>query len=385
MVRALKDATRVPDPRGLVQARLVSRAELGIILGSWTVYGVLMAGQQLAFSASRGQPMTLLEVLPFAVTTAAVWAVLTVVVFALSRKFPLDRSPRLGSILVHMLGSVVVASSEVVLGYGFGIVYGWVDPASQPFMVHFLRGFPFNIFVYWLLAGVAHGFTFYRRFRQRDAAAGRLATRLARAELDLLKSQLHPHFLFNTLTAISALMHRDVKAADRMLTRLSDLLRAALDHNAEQEVSLQEELEFLEAYIDIERVRLGERLTVELDVQSNVLDARVPHMILQPLVENAIQHGVATRVAPGRVTLVARGRRGMLDIEVCDDGPGVPPDAPVLDGVGLANTRARLDQMYGDAYSFEPGNAPGGGFRVSLSIPFRPVAETPVDPAEETP
>jgi len=166
---------------------------------------------------------------------------------------------------------------------------------------------------------------------------------------------------------------------------LSELLRAALDHNAEEEVSLQEELTFLDAYVEIQQARLGGRLTVELDVQANVLDARVPHMILQPLVENAIEHGIARRVAPGTITISARGRRGMLDIEVQDDGPGAPPGRSLLDGVGLANTRARLDKMYGDDYSFEPGNAPGGGFRVALAIPFRAVgAAGDEDPEEDT-
>jgi two-component system LytT family sensor kinase len=350
--------------------RLVSRAELGLILGSWAVYGVISTGQRLAFLAEIGQPQPLGDVLPWSFAGAVVWALITIAVFALSRRFPLDRKPRARALLVHAVASPALATTEVVLSLVIGVFSGWSDP-TEPFMVSFWRGFPFNVVVYWLLAGVAHGFTFYRRYRLRDAEAGRLAARLARAELDLLKSQLQPHFLFNTLTAISALMHRDVRAADRMVARLSELLRAALDHDAEEEVSLQDELAFLDAYVEIEQARLGDRLKVELDVQANVLDARVPHMILQPLVENAIRHGVAPRVAPGTVTISARGRRGMLDIEVRDDGPGVPAGTPVSDGVGLANTRTRLNKMYGDDYSFEPGNVPGGGFRVALAIPFR--------------
>ncbi len=367
---------RIPERAGLGPAprmpRLVSRAELTLIMGAWAVYGVVTTGQRLAFMAELGRPEPLRDVLPWTSAGALVWAVLSIVVFALSRRFPLDRKPRARAIIVHALASPIVATAEVFFSLAIGLFAGWGNPDAG-FMVAFWQGFPFNVIVYWLLAGVAHGFTFYRRYRQRDADADRLAARLARAELDLLKSQLQPHFLFNTLTAISALMHRDVKAADRMIARLSELLRAALDHNAEAEVSLQEELTFLDAYVEIEQARLGNRLSVELDVQANVLDARIPHMILQPLVENAIQHGVATRVTPGRVTISARGRRGMLDIVVRDNGPGVLPGTSLLDGVGLANTRARLDKMYGDDYTFEPGNAPGGGFRVALAIPFRAV------------
>jgi len=362
--------------------RIVSRSELALIFGAWAVYGVVMTGNRLAIMAEVGQAEPLRHVLLWTFAGALVWALLTIVVFAVSRRFPLDRRPRALSIVVHTLASPVVATTEVFCSLAIGLFAGWISPDAS-FMVTFWTGFPFNIVVYWLLAGVAHGFTFYRRYRQRDIEADRLAARLTRAELDLLKSQLQPHFLFNTLTAISALMHRDVKAADRMIARLSELLRAALDHGAEEEVSLQDELAFLDAYVEIEQARLGTRLTVELDVQTNVLDARVPHMILQPLVENAIQHGVATRVAPGTVTISARGRRGMLDIEIRDDGPGVPPGTPVLDGVGLANTRARLDKMYGDRYSFEPGNAPGGGFRVALAIPFRAIGDAGYEDRED--
>jgi signal transduction histidine kinase len=374
----------VAAPRILLTVKLVSRAELSLILGSWAVFGVIVTGQTWALAAQLGQPQSLLQVLPVAFSGAGVWAALTIFVFAVSRRFPLDRKPRRRAVLAHLIAGPSVAAAEVMLGYAIGILSGWIDPSAQPFMVNFFwRGFPFNLVVYWLLAGVAHGFTFYRRYRLREAEAARLTARLARAELDLLRSQLHPHFLFNTLTAISALMHRDVKAADRMVARLSELLRAALDHDSEQEVSLQEELAFLAAYLEIERARLGDRLAVELDVQPNVLDARVPHMILQPLVENAIQHGVAPRVAPGTVTIRARGRRGMLDIEVRDDGPGAPPGKSLLGGVGLANTRARLEQMYGDDYSFEPGNAPGGGFRVALAIPFRAIGDAAGDDEPE--
>jgi LytS/YehU family sensor histidine kinase len=271
-----------------------------------------------------------------------------------------------------MLAAAVVAATEPLLGYLLVVALGL---QAQPFMEHFLQGFPFNLVVYWLITGVAHGMMYYRRYRERDAQALQLARQLAQAELQVLKSQLHPHFLFNALNTISALMHRDVKAADRMLARLSDLLRAALDHTSAQEVTLLDELNFLESYLEIERARLAERLNVEVDVPPNVLDALVPHMILQPLVENAIRHGVAPRAAPGHVVIRARGRREMLDIEVLDDGPGLAQGRSANGGLGLANTRARLEQLYAGEFTFEPRNRAEGGFRVSLSIPFRPSDE----------
>jgi LytS/YehU family sensor histidine kinase len=310
---------------------------------------------------------------------AAVWAILTVGVFQLTRRYPLDRTPRTPAILVHTTASGIVAFLEVASTFVIAALTGMLGPDGT-FMDFFFRGFPFNIVVYWMIAGVAHALMYYRRLRLRDAETALLSSRLAQTELHLLKSQLHPHFLFNALNSVSALMHRDVKAADRMLARLSELLRGALDHQSTHEVSLEEELEFLDAYLEIEQVRLGDRLSVEIDVQNNVLDARVPHMILQPLVENAIRHGIAPRAAPGRIIIRARGRRGMLDLEVIDDGVGLTVKSTVPGrghngGLGLANTRARLEQLYSGSFGFEPKAVSGGGFRVALTIPFRPVSE----------
>ena len=346
--------------------RPVRRSELTLIFGSWAVYGVINTGQRLALGVSPGVAAGV------SVASAVIWSGLTIVVFWLSRMYPLDRRPRTTSVLVHVGASPLIAVAESLISFA---VLAMLGMPTEPFIDHFYYGFPFNIVVYWLIAGVAHGMMYYRRYRERDAQALQLSRQLAQAELQVLKSQLHPHFLFNALNTISALMHRDVKAADRMLCRLSDLLRAALDHTSEQEVPLLEELNFLESYLEIEQTRLAERLIVRIDVPPNVLDAMVPHMILQPLVENAIRHGVAPRKTPGTVTIRARGRREMLDIEVLDDGPGVPAGRSPNGGLGLANTKARLEQLYAGQFSFEPRNRAEGGFRVSLSIPFRPFDE----------
>jgi signal transduction histidine kinase len=358
--------------------RFVRRSELTLILGSWAIYGVVMTGQRLAFSMQSGSPMPMLVAAALGLFGAALWALLTIVVFWVSRRFPLDRRPRLPALLVHVTASAGVAATEVGLSFGFLNLLGLT---TGNFLSHFYQGFPFNLFVYWLIAAVAHGMMYYRRFRQRDAEAAQLSARLAQAELEALKSQLQPHFLFNALNTISALMHRDVKAADRMLCRLGDLLRASLEHTSSQEVPLLEELNFLQSYLEIEQTRLADRLTIEVDVPPNVLDARVPHMILQPLVENAIRHGVAPRAGPGIVTIRARGRREMLDLEVTDNGPGMPQGRSPNGGLGLANTRARLQQLYGAEFTFEPRNRAEGGFRVSLSIPFRATDE--LEPCEE--
>jgi signal transduction histidine kinase len=372
---------------GVFQPRpaAIRRFEAGLIIGWWTIYAVWVTLQYLAFYAGQ---ITLAAAASRGVLAAVVWAVITFITFALSRRYRIDRKPRFIAVLVHTMAGAFLAFAEVV------ITYTALGRGTEPFVATFLQGYPMNILLYWLLVGVGHGLEYYRFYRQREAHTAYLAARLAQTELEMLKSQLHPHFLFNTLHAISALMHRDVRAADRMIARLSELLRVSLDYSGTQEVSLHEELAFLEPYVEIERVRLGERLTVDYDIQPTVLDARVPHMLLQPLVENAIRHGIAPRAQPGHIRITARGRRNMLDLEVIDDGPGMPPGRPpngrlglasaTRSGVGLANTRARLEQLYGDQFSFEPRNAPGGGFRVALTIPFRPVGpEGAADEAAE--
>ena len=199
--------------------------------------------------------------------------------------------------------------------------------------------------------------------------------------------RLNPHFLFNTLNAVSALMHPDVRAANRMMTRLSDLLRLSLETSAAQEVPLKLELDFLDRYLEIQRARFPDRLHVNLDVQPEALDALVPNFILQPLVENAIRHGIARRSAPGSVEIAARRVNGLVEIAVRDNGAGFPAGRYVLprEGVGLANTRARLRHLYGAAHRFELRNVPAGGAEVLIVIPFRPAEPSAADdltPAE---
>jgi two-component system LytT family sensor kinase len=179
--------------------------------------------------------------------------------------------------------------------------------------------------------------------------------------------QLEPHFLFNTLHAISALMYRDVEGADRMITRLSDFLRLTLDSAGQQEVTLMREMEYLDKYLEIEQVRFGDRLEVRRSIAPGTLDLMVPNLALQPLVENAVRHGIAPRAEGGRIEVVARVDGGSLVVEVSDSGPGAA--GAIREGLGISNTRARLEQLYGAAFRLELGNAPAGGFRARMRIP----------------
>ena len=227
-----------------------------------------------------------------------------------------------------------------------------------------------NLMVYWSLLGLWNSAHYYRKFQEQALAASRLEKSLSQARLDALQMQLQPHFLFNTLHAISTLMQRDVRAANRLIVRLSDLLRLTLENAGEQVVSLQRELELLEQYLEIQRTRFQDRLTVRMDIDPETLDARVPCLILQPLVENAVRHGIAPLSRPGRIEIRAHRQNGTLRLEVCDDGVGLKTGEGPLQGIGLGNTRARLAQLYGSSQTLTMNNAPSGGLVVSVELPF---------------
>lgn len=342
------------------------RLELTLVLAWWGIYGVFLTGQHLLLSASMGVPLSVGGAAARALPGTVVWAGITLVTFALARRFPIDQPPHVRHVLVHVIAGCLLALTEVTIAFGIDQVTGWFNGS---FLELFFNGFPSNIIYYWLLVGVGHGIEVYRRYRQREQQAILLEKRLAEAELHLLKTQLQPHFLFNTLHAISALMHRDVKAADRMLARLSELLRVTFEHVGTHEVTLREELDFLEPYVEIERARLGDRLDFALEIAPETLDAMVPHMILQPLVENAIRHAIAPRAAQGHISVRSERAGDRLELRVRDDGNG-GGFSRRGGGVGLANTRARLETLYGEDFRFDAGSSPGGGFLAALSIPF---------------
>ena len=235
--------------------------------------------------------------------------------------------------------------------------------------------------VYWYATTVAlnYALLYYRESRERAIRASQLETRLVEAQLETLQQQLHPHFLFNTLHAISALMHRDVDAADRTLMRLSDLLRLTLERLGEQEVTLDAELDFLRKYLEIEGTRFADRLVVRYDVEPESLEALVPTLLLQPLVENAIKHGVAKKSGAGHIDITARRDHNMLWLEVRDDGVGLSEDAltALQKGIGVSTTRARLQHQFGADYRFEFHRL-AQGVGVVVAVPWR------VRPAEGT-
>jgi two-component system, LytTR family, sensor kinase len=278
---------------------------------------------------------------------------------------------------VHVLGVVFFTCMHAVLTVSArlpivnalgGREMTWLAAFQELFFLNF----DWEMMTYWALVGASHAMDYYRESQAQRVAAANLATRLAEARLQSLQSQLHPHFLFNTLHTISALMHRDTDAADEMLARLSDLLRLSLDRIGTQQVTLKEELDFVQKYLEIERTRFGERLQVRIGVDPETLDAAVPNLILQPLVENALKHGIAKQVDGGVLHILAAREDGNLSLLVRDTGPGM--SAAKLNalntGVGLRNTRSRLEELFPERHRFEFVEPADGGLEVRILIPF---------------
>jgi LytS/YehU family sensor histidine kinase len=236
-----------------------------------------------------------------------------------------------------------------------------------------------DVLVYWSLVGVCQAITSFRISQERERHAAELEARLTSAQLQALRMQLNPHFLFNTLNSIATLVYVNPRAADEMLGDLSELLRRSLDSMEEQEIPLAQELDFIGAYLGIEQKRFGERLRVEQRVPAELMKALVPALILQPLVENAIRHGIEPRRGPGLISIEAKQEDKHLHLIVRDDGRGLPPgrsDHPRRRGIGLANTQARLQGLYGHHQSFSLRRAEPQGCRVDIHLPFH---SEPVD------
>ncbi|MGH9161395.1 MAG: sensor histidine kinase [Vicinamibacteraceae bacterium] len=336
-----------------------------IALACWIVEGLTYALQFHLLEGSAGRPVTWAYALNASLSNALVWVPFTVLALWLVERFPVGRGRWLMPVAVHLATACVV----VVLR---AIAIAWLDPwvgwySQPPTARHVLvTRFQENLLLYLMQVGLAHALHYAQAVRMRDA-------QLAHAQLQALTTQMRPHFLFNTLNTAASLMHDDVVAAERVLTQLGELLRRSLAAGDTPEVSLRSELEFLRLYLEIEQARFERHLSVQWDLDRPALDVVVPHLILQPLVENALRHGIAPRATPGTVTIAARLDDGWLHVEVQDDGVGIDR-APAHGrgaGMGLATTRARLSRLYGQRHRFAVRSVPAGGTIVTLVIPAR--------------
>ncbi len=298
---------------------------------------------------------------------------MTPMVFVLAERWPLRRPLYVGTVGVHLLASVAATLVH-------GTVYSLVSlalattppPSVAVVVVRSLVGWlPITVPIYFGLVAVAHWLTLARRDREREQRTLALEAQLAGAELQALRMQLHPHFLFNTLNTIAMLVReQDVTASVKLITQLSDVLRQVLRSVDTQEVPLSEEIAFTKSYLEIEEVRFADRLRIRWSLDDGVMHGRVPHLILQPLVENALRHGIAPREDAGLMEIGARREGNRLLVWVSDDGPGLSATYAAGDGIGLSNVRARLVALYRADASLALESLPLGGVHATLSIPW---------------
>lgn len=346
-----------------------------LVFAIWTLVALAFAHRYYVSSASLGSPVHWRHAISHALADWYLFAFLSLPTAWLAKLWPLERANWHRHAAFHLAAGVAFSLCWSALRVRIGIWQGAAETAATSFLALFqpllAKTFYFNLFVYWGVISVTHAFDYYRRFHDREINTLELEKRLTQARLQALQMQLNPHFLFNTLHTISALMHKDVEAADRMISRLSLLLRSTLENTDAHEVPLQQELAFLDRYLEIEQTRFGERLSVIRDIAPDTVRAQVPNLLLQPLVENAIRHGIEPQSKPGQIRLHARRVNDQLQLEVRDNGAGLPQGGLDEEGVGLANTRARLQQLYGNEQKLEFTNAADGGLIVSVSLPFR--------------
>ncbi|HUK47565.1 MAG TPA: histidine kinase [Terriglobales bacterium] len=339
------------------------------------------------FNFSEIAGMQFSQLMPF--------ALLTPLVFWLADRFPMGKQNWVRRSVLYLAAGFVFAAGHIAMR---GVTpYGVFDPKTRTWHSAFWdykahkvdvrwrsleRMFLVNAFddingTYLPIILVAYVVSYYSRLKDRDLAAAHLEAQLSKANLRALKSQLQPHFLFNTMHSISGLMFTDPHAADAMMSRLSELLRMSFEDGAEQITTLNRELEFVNGYLEIEKMRLGDRLTVDLDISPETLDAQVPHLLLQPLVENAVQHGVAKLSSKGNIRICSGQDGRNLWLKISDNGPGFncPADSAPKSGLGLRASQERLQTLYGENQSFTFGALATGGTEITIRIPFRPTVD----------
>jgi two-component system, LytTR family, sensor kinase len=348
------------------------RRRLAVITCAWCYFAALLTVNNYVYPAMMGQPVTWREAARFPIINYAIWTLFTpLVLFFCERIRRLRLKPALW-ITAHSVFAILI----LLLISAAWVPFAQTDSdlhiprASWHFVsILFWQSVAWNLWMYWVIVGIFYGLDYYFGARDAQVRAAQLEGQLAKAELEVLKSQLQPHFLFNTLNLVSSLIHTDAASADDMIGDLGSLLRMSLASQAAHEVPLAEEMKAVELYLNIQRLRFQDTLTVEIQIDSNTLEARVPHLILQPLVENAFRHGISKRVGPGLLRIESQRSDGTLKVRISDNGPGTKGQIANA-GIGLSNTRARLERLYGESAALTFDNSPTG-FSVELQFPLK--------------
>jgi two-component system, LytTR family, sensor kinase len=348
------------------------RAVAALLVFVASTFAGLYFATQLAVAYPPPMQRALGDALPINLIYYWLWGLSVPAVVWVARRFRFEKDVWPESVVIHAVWAVTltlaqISAAELILRT---FTNARLMSSSKTIGQAITDNFHSSLPTYFVILFGYYTFDYYSKYRDRELRASQLEARLSLAQLQALKMQLNPHFLFNTLHTISSLMYTDTAAADAMMSRLSELLRLTLDKEGAQEVTLREEIDILERYLDIERVRFEERLRVTMNVEPAALEGRLPNFSLQPIVENAIRHGIAARPEGGRLDISATRGERMLEIRLRDDGPGLTPASSRREGIGVANTRARLAQLYGADHRFEMVNAPGGGLLVTIAVPF---------------
>jgi signal transduction histidine kinase len=367
-----EDVTRAPSGGSASSVRVrwyVAFVVATVLVALWTL--------QLYFA-----PPAPRRELPF-VTVGALqaiswytWLLLLPLILRVVRRVRLTEGGWRVDLPFQLIAAAGFAFAHSELGAFFRWLFGITAASNLPEALQAgIVTFASSFIRYWMIAGVYHAVSYFAELKEREVSAARLATSLAEARLESLRGKLEPHFLFNTLNSISALVRENPRGAEEMIGTLSDLLRASLASPDAGEITLAEELDLVTKYASVEGVRFGDRLSFEVDVPDDTRQARVPQLLLQPLVENAIRHGIAPREGPGVVRVSARRVGDMLHLTVEDDGVGLTtPHAGRGHGIGLGATRERLGHLYGVDFQMDVNERTGGGTRVTIKLPFRPAS-----------
>ena len=349
----------------------------GMLFIVWTILAFASIAQIAVAFSQRGQAVPWRYIVPERLIDWYTCALFTPVCFWLVRRWPLNETPLKIALPWYLVVTSICVALKCVLMVGLTAMIGISGPGpagAPPMTVSriFAQSFLFDIIVLWGVIAVIQALELHLRLSQREHAALELRAQLSEAELQALKGQLQPHFLFNTLNGVASLIHTAPARADFVVVQLADLLRASLDHDGAREITLADELALLDKYLAIMEARFEGRLSIHRDIAATARSGLVPQFLLQPLVENAFEHGLGRRAGAGSITVrAAVGAGARLRLEVSDDGAGFSTTEAPEAGLGLGNTRKRLERLYGDAQSLRLSSLPGGGALVAIEIPFR--------------
>lgn len=341
-----------------------------LTLLAWLGMSLLTTSQGVLTYLATGGEVNVWATLLVNLTLWLPWAVLSPLILASSRRWPLYGAGWPGRVAMHLATNLALAVVAALIYRVTRVALGL--PVRSNYLLLILSGLNIAFIVYWGLVALEHAVAYYRRGQERDRQVMETQRMLTQARLDALRSQIHPHFLFNTLHAIASRVRQDARGAEDMLGSLGEMLRSNLTTTGSHETALRDELRLIEQYLAIQTVRFGDRLRVEIDVEDSVRDIAVPALLLQPLVENAIEHGIAQRLSGGTLRIEATVSGSQLRIIVSDSGGAHAKSADSVGkwNVGLTNTRERLQALYGDDQTLQTSNAEGA-FKVFVSIPAR--------------